>query len=58
MLSKDPVCGMQIDAQAPATKMTYEGQTYYFCTIYCKKKFEIDPPRYVPKDGKTNANEE
>lgn len=45
----DPVCGMQIqDSQAPA-QTTYEGQTYYFCSDECKRKFDENPDQYVKK---------
>jgi YHS domain-containing protein len=45
---KDPVCGMVVDPQSPYT-ITYEhqGQTYYFCSEECLKKFQADPDSYV-----------
>lgn len=57
MITHDPVCRMQIDSQTAAAQFSYEGQTYYFCTVYCKKKFELDPPRYVQKDGTSREKE-
>ena len=38
----DPVCGMQVNS-AKAVHSEYNGQTYYFCSLSCHKKFEQDP---------------
>lgn len=47
-MMKDPVCGMMVDEKKAATpKSEYEGQTFYFCSASCKKKFDSDPQRYV-----------
>jgi len=43
----DPVCGMTIDQEQAAATATYQGQTYYFCAVGCKKAFEKDPAKYV-----------
>ena len=48
-MTKDPVCGMQIDEKQSAAKSDYNGQTYYFCSPSCKQKFEQDPVQYVEK---------
>ena len=38
-MERDVVCGMQVDpAKAPA-KSEYNGKTYYFCALSCKKTF-------------------
>jgi Cu+-exporting ATPase len=47
MLVKDLVCGMEIDSATAAGSSEYEGQTYYFCNLNCKKEFDADPARYV-----------
>ena len=45
-MTKDPVCGMQVDEKkAPATS-TYNGQRYAFCGQDCKNKFDQNPERY------------
>ena len=43
----DPVCKMTIDENKAAGKSDYNGKTYYFCAIGCKKKFDADPSAYV-----------
>ena len=47
----DPVCGMQVDEQRAAGRSEHRGQTYYFCSEGCKKKFDQDPEQYARKDG-------
>lgn len=51
---KDPVCGMMIDLKDAAAKVEYQGQTYYFCSIHCKKKFELEPEKYVAKGSEAS----
>ncbi len=43
----DPVCGMTISPDKAAGKSNYKGQTYYFCAVICKTKFDQDPAKYV-----------
>lgn len=59
----DPVCGMTIDLQQAAgtvpdygavATVTYQGQTYYFCSTACKKTFEKDPAKYAGKGGQSS----
>ena len=48
-MERDVVCGMQVDpAKAPA-KSEYNGKTYYFCALSCKKKFDANPGQYANK---------
>jgi YHS domain-containing protein len=46
---KDPVCGMEIDPKTASNKSVYEGKTYYFCCLGCKKAFEKEPQKYLEK---------
>ena len=43
----DPVCKMQIDEKKAAGHSEYQGKTYYFCALGCKKKFDESPQKYV-----------
>lgn len=45
----DRVCGMFVDPQA-AVSSHYRWQTYYFCSIACKKNFDKEPAKYLEKD--------
>jgi YHS domain-containing protein len=53
---KDPVCGMMIDPKTAASKVEYQGLTYYFCSIHCKRKFELEPDKYIVR-GSAQADE-
>lgn len=46
-LPKDPVCGMDVDPKTAAGKSEYQGQTYYFCSVGCKKAFDKEPAKYA-----------
>ncbi len=46
-MTKDPVCGMDVDLKTAAGKSEYQGQTYYFCSAGCKKAFDKEPAKYV-----------
>jgi Cu+-exporting ATPase len=43
----DPVCGMQIDSSQAAAQSQYQGQTYYFCSVECKRKFDENPQQFA-----------
>lgn len=46
-MTRDPVCGMQVDEKTAAGKSEYKGQTYYFCSPGCKSSFDKEPEKYV-----------
>lgn len=47
--SRDPVCGMQLEAKHGHESHTakYQGETFSFCSEKCQRKFEQDPAKYV-----------
>lgn len=45
--AKDLVCGMDVEPEKAAATSVYQGQTYYFCALGCKKAFDADPAKYV-----------
>ena len=47
---KDVVCGMEIEPTEAVATSEYEGKTYYFCSVSCKEKFELDPLQYVHEE--------
>lgn len=49
MIEKDPVCGMDVDPKTAAGKSDYQGKTFYFCSPGCKKAFDKEPEKYMPK---------
>ena len=51
-VTKDPVCGMDVDQQQASTAgrtADYQGKPYFFCSEDCKHQFETSPGRYVHK---------
>lgn len=46
-MEKDPVCGMQVDPKKAAGTSEYQGNTWYFCSAGCKRKFDQNPEQYV-----------
>lgn len=45
----DPVCDMWVDPQHAPAKSTHEGQTVYFCAPGCKRAFDANPAKYLPR---------
>lgn len=37
-MAKDPICGMMVDESSPL-RAERDGQTFYFCSEHCRKKF-------------------
>ena len=46
-LPKDPVCGMAVNPRNAAGFFEYNGQTYFFCSLGCLKKFQTDPDLFL-----------
>ncbi|CAN5454608.1 hypothetical protein BH10ACI4_BH10ACI4_04330 [soil metagenome] len=46
-LAKDVVCGMDIDPKDAGGQSDYQGKTYYFCAVGCKRRFDSNPQEYV-----------
>ncbi len=50
-MATDPVCGMTVDPHAGKPTAAFRGNTYFFCSEGCRKKFTADPTRYLDKAG-------
>jgi len=46
MKVKDPVCGMEIEAEKAFAKREHDGRTLYFCSQDCVSRFDADPHKY------------
>ncbi len=46
---KNPICGMEIEAQNAAATRAHMGQSFYFCSPGCKKAFDKEPAKYAGK---------
>ena len=51
----DPVCHMDIDPSTAAGTSEYNGQTYHFCSLGCKKSFDANPEKYL---GSTHEHQQ
>lgn len=47
----DPVCRMQIDADAAAARAMVAGREYHFCSVACRDAFVADPGAYGAVGG-------
>src|SRR5271169_5994102 len=51
--SRDPVCGMAVDAATPkGGAYEHRGTVYGFCSPRCREKFVADPNRYLGSDAR------
>lgn len=53
-MAKDPVCGMNVDETKAAGTSELHGQTYYFCSLGCKQRFDQAPQQYIAQGGQQN----
>jgi len=47
VVTKDPVCGMQVLSGKEAGRLAHAGKTYLFCSAHCLNTFKADPARYA-----------
>ena len=47
----DPVCQMTVDEKTAPAIAKYKGKMFYFCALGCKKIFEKDPEKFLPKSN-------
>jgi Cu+-exporting ATPase len=47
----DPVCGMTVEPTEAAARSEHEGQTYYFCSVHCRRSFDEDPAAFLKGTG-------
>ena len=45
--AQDPVCGMTVDPASAEHRREHGGQTYWFCSGHCARKFEASPEDYL-----------
>jgi len=47
VMPKDPVCGTVLDEKTSKFKITFDGETYHFCSVTCKKRFKRHPMKFI-----------
>lgn len=50
-LTKDPVCGMEVEPSPAAEQTVYRGIRYFFCSEQCLGRFLGNPRLYVGEPG-------
>lgn len=48
-LAYDVICGMTIEKSKASGQSRYKGKDFYFCSLMCREKFDLDPERYLNK---------
>jgi Cu+-exporting ATPase len=51
----DPVCKMEVNPASAAAQSEWGGQTFYFCSTECKRKFDAEPERYLDSVDRAHA---
>ena len=49
----DPVCGMSVTADETSHPLEIHGETYFFCCLGCRARFEADAENTSPAGGTT-----
>jgi YHS domain-containing protein len=49
-LTRDPVCGMEIETERASNSTRYGSVTYYFCSTDCYRKFQERPEYFAEID--------
>lgn len=45
---EDIVCSKPLPVGSEMWTCTYHGQTFHFCSLVCKERFELEPDDYFP----------
>lgn len=46
----DPVCHMKVTRGSAAGVSEYDGQTFLFCSMQCKRAFDVEPRKFVQQE--------
>jgi Cu+-exporting ATPase len=46
-MTRDPVCGMEVEEKSAVGKVEHEGRVYYFCSDGCKAAFLKNPAKFA-----------
>ena len=46
-MPRDTVCGLILNEKTAKYKITHDGETYYFCSVKCKKRFKRNKMKYA-----------
>jgi len=51
----DPVCKMEVNPASATAQSEFEGQSFYFCSVACKQKFDASPQRYIDETDRAQG---
>ena len=54
-IAVDPVCHMDVDPATTKYASEYRRETFFFCSLMCRKAFEDDPRHYLDHRRTANA---
>ena len=46
-MTKDVICGMNVEEKGAKYKSDYKGKVHYFCSGMCKEEFDKNPEKYL-----------
>ncbi|UCG45013.1 MAG: YHS domain-containing protein [Candidatus Bathyarchaeota archaeon] len=46
-MPRDPVCGAILDEKTGKFRMKHQGETLYFCSVKCKKRFKRHKDKFA-----------
>lgn len=46
-MTTDPVCGMRVNEQDAAGRLSYQGKDYFFCSDNCLQQFKATPAWFM-----------
>jgi Cu+-exporting ATPase len=47
IVPRDPVCGVVLNEKTAKFNIKHEGETYYFCSVKCKKRFKRNRRKFT-----------
>ena len=54
-MKRDPVCGMDVEPNRAAATSVYKEDTYHFCSVQCKQRFDSDPESFVSRSERSQT---
>jgi len=49
-VSRDPVCGMEVNPDTAQAWSSHLGRNYFFCSAGCRGEFDADPGKYLQQE--------
>lgn len=56
MMHEDIVCNRPITAGTTRWVSRYHGEPYFFCSLECHERFELEPEDYLPANERNPVN--